>query len=50
MLLKRLCMINWLNKFNAIQTNVTSYLVKKDDYDTKIEQKIPDHAKHINTN
>ena len=49
-LLKRLNMVNWLKKVNATQTNLTSNLVKKADYDTEIkeiEDKIPDHDKHV---
>ena len=34
-LLKRLNMMNWLKKVNAIQTTNISYLVKKTDYNTK---------------
>ena len=39
-------MMNWLKRFNAIQTTDTSNLVKKSDYGTKIsgiEKKILDH-------
>ena len=45
-LLKRLYMINYFKKVNAIQTTDTSDLVKKADYNTKIgeiEKKILDH-------
>ena len=34
-LLKRLNMMNWLKRVNAIQTTNISYLVKKTDYNTK---------------
>ena len=53
MLLKRLYMINWLKKVNATQTIDTSDLVKKADYDTKIEdieKKIPKLNKYITIN
>ena len=42
-----------VKKVNAIQTNLTSNLVKKADYDTEIkeiEDKILDHDKHVTTN
>ena len=47
-------MMNWLNKVNAIQTTDNSNIVKKADYDTKIEEtdkKIinHDHDKYITT-
>ena len=41
-----------VKEVNAIQTNDTSYLVKKADYDTKIKEiqyKVPDHDKYITT-
>ena len=49
-----MCMMNWLNKVNAIQTTDNSNIVKKADYDTKIEEtdkKIinHDHDKYITT-
>ena len=37
MLLKRLNMINWLKKVNNIKTTNVRDLVKKADYDTKID-------------
>ena len=49
-----MCMMNWLNKVNAIQTTDSSNIVKKADYATKIEEtekKIinHDHDKYITT-
>ena len=41
-----------VKKFNAIQTNDTSSLVKKADYNTKIdeiEKKMPNQDKYITT-
>ena len=41
-------MLNWL-KINAIETNDTSNLVEKADYNTKvkeIEEKTPDHDEY----
>ena len=52
-LLKRLNIINQLKKINIINTTVTSDLVKKTDYNTKIskiEKKINhDHDNYITT-
>ena len=36
--LKRLNLMNWLKKVNALQTSDTCNLVKKTDYNTKINE------------
>ena len=53
MLLKRQYMMNYLKKVNAIQAIDTSHLVKKANYNSKIEEiekEIPDRNKYISIN